>query len=580
MKKIFFFKRLRNFLLLMLVPMTFLMVLFSAHTANQIRKDLLEESQQTVSSINANLGQVITGASEQAKSISGNIRMSMALRHALLDEEVLYGDVLYLSSLRLALNSTVSASNYLESSYIYSFGGDRVVSSNNGLETLSAVEDQGWVDICNSMMDTEISCIKPRVVAKDKVNEHRILTICQRLFVQNNCIVMNINVDKLRENIDDLKINTYEIVYITDAQGTILASSGNSDEHGEQLIAELFRGEIPRESSWRKLVGEKVQITSVTSDNPTYYIISLLPKTAFWYGIKKEALQWAYVFLVAALMIILIAYSVTSRSFSNINEILDMFERAEKGLPVEAKKDVLRDEYEAILNNIVRMFINSSYLQLQLKEQQFKQENAELMALQLQINPHFLYNTLQTLDMQVKKTDPDGATGVIIRAVSDILKYALGDPGQNVTLKEELEYLKKYARIQEYRFGDFIIYYEIDDDVMDAEVFRLMLQPVVENSLIHGLRNLERKGYMKIVARQRDGWLKIRVVDNGHGMTKEELKELRDKLEKNEGSSIGLLNLNRRLILHYGRDSQIKVQTKKEYGTVVFFQIPYKKYLI
>ncbi len=580
MKKIFFFKRLRNFLLLMLVPMTFLMILFSVHTANQIRKDLLEESKQTVSSINTNLGQVITGASEQAKSISGNIRMSMALRHALLDEEILYGDVLYLSSLRLALNSTVNASNYLETSYIYSFDGDRVVSSNNGLETLSAVEDRGWVDICNSMTDTEISCIKPRVVAKDKVNEHRILTICQRLFVQNNCIVMNINVDKLQENIDDLKINTYEIVYITDAEGTILASSGNSDEHGEQLIAELFREGISKESSWRKLRGEKVQITSVASDNPTYYIISLLPKTAFWYRIKKEAMQWVYVFLVAALMIILIAYSVTSRSFSNINEILDMFERAEKGLPVEAKKDVLRDEYEAILNNIVRMFINSSYLQLQLKEQQFKQENAELMALQLQINPHFLYNTLQTLDMQVKKTDSDGATGVIIRAVSDILKYALGDPGQNVTLEEELEYLKKYARIQEYRFGDFIIYYEIDDDVMDAEVFRLMLQPVVENSLIHGLRNLERKGYMKIVARQRDGWLKIRVVDNGHGMTKEELKELRDKLEKNEGSSIGLLNLNRRLILHYGKESQLKVQTKKEYGTVVFFQIPCKKYLI
>ena len=154
------------------------------------------------------------------------------------------------------------------------------------------------------------------------------------------------------------------------------------------------------------------------------------------------------------------------------------------------------------MNNILMMFLNNTYLNIQLKEKQYRQQNAELTALQLQINPHFLYNTLQTLDMEARKLNDDGRISAVVGYVSDILKYSLTNPQKSVSLREELDYLKKYVEVQHYRFGDrFIIYYEVDDDVMDAEVFRLMLQPVVENSLLHALRGNER-GYMKVRARR------------------------------------------------------------------------------
>lgn len=128
------------------------------------------------------------------------------------------------------------------------------------------------------------------------------------------------------------------------------------------------------------------------------------------------------------------------------------------------------------------------------------------------------------------------------------------------------------------RFGDrFIIYYEVDDDVMDVEVFRLMLQPVVENSLLHALRGKER-GYMKVRARRIGDKVNLRVIDNGDGMTREELEALRKRIADRNSRSIGLTNLDRRLRLRYPEETGLRICSIKNFGTSVSFCIPYKKY--
>lgn len=158
------------------------------------------------------------------------------------------------------------------------------------------------------------------------------------------------------------------------------------------------------------------------------------------------------------------------------------------------------------------------------------------------------------------------------------LKYSLTNPQKSVSLREELDYLKKYVEVQHYRFGDsFIIYYEVDDDVMDAEVFRLMLQPVVENSLLHALRGNER-GYMKVRARRIGDKVNLRVIDNGDGMTREELEALRKRIADRNSRSIGLTNLDRRLRLRYPEETGLRICSIKNLGTSVSFCIPYKKY--
>ena len=254
-----------------------------------------------------------------------------------------------------------------------------------------------------------------------------------------------------------------------------------------------------------------------------------------------------------------------------------MFEDAEAGKTIERPRRKVNDEYDVIMNNILMMFLNNTYLNIQLKEKQYRQQNAELTALQLQINPHFLYNTLQTLDMEARKLNDDGRISAVVGYVSDILKYCLTNPQKSVTLREELDYLKKYIEVQHYRFGDrFIIYYEVDDGVLDSEVFRMMLQPVVENSLLHALRGNTR-GYMKVRARRIGDCVDIRIIDNGDGMTREELLALRRRITDRNSRSIGLTNLDRRLRLRYPGMNGLRICSIKNFGTSVSFQIPYKK---
>lgn len=582
MKRKFFLKRLQYFLIAMSLPMLLVFILLISSTVKQIDGKLKSENQQTISSVETNLGQVIYGAKEQSKAMAANIRMSMALKHALVENEVMYTDILYLDSLQMALGSTVSAYTYLESSYLYLVGGERVISSDKGLETIGALGDKGWLDVCNAVKEKEKSGIGIRVIDEGKINEHDVLTVCHRLAVQNGYIVLNLNMEKLQEMMERLKINEEAMVYLVDEEGHILVASDNAEQNHYQEIAGLFLRDkeeciLNLDQGWHRIGGQKMLLGMSEWTESQMQIVSMVPSSLFRKRIIEEMHGWLLMLFGAVAIVVFLAYSVTSQSFAHINTILDMFDSASKGVPIEGHQGVPKDEYDVILDNIVRVFINSSYLQLQLQEQKFKQENAELMALQLQINPHFLYNTLQTLHMEARKIDATGKTSRIIEDVSDILKYALGSSQEPVSLQEELNHLKKYVEVQNYRFGQFIVYYEVDEDVLDAEVFRLMLQPVVENSLLHGIRGLERQGYVKIWIKNKKGWLDIRVIDNGHGMSKKELEELRGRIEENKGSSIGLINLNRRLQLRYDSESKLKIQSKKDFCTCISFQIPYKK---
>ncbi|MBP1755830.1 MAG: signal transduction histidine kinase, LytS, partial [Firmicutes bacterium] len=139
-------------------------------------------------------------------------------------------------------------------------------------------------------------------------------------------------------------------------------------------------------------------------------------------------------------------------------------------------------------------------------------------------------------------------------------------------------YLKAYIEIQEVRFNNnIVIYYEVDDSLLEHSVFRLMLQPIIENSVNHGIRSTNARCCIKIKVRRKMNYICVDIVDNGCGMTKAVLKELKNKINDAKSKNIGLTNLNRRLILQYGEDSRLKILSKKDMGTVVSFRIPIRE---
>lgn len=181
----------------------------------------------------------------------------------------------------------------------------------------------------------------------------------------------------------------------------------------------------------------------------------------------------------------------------------------------------------------------------------------------------------------VEAAEQTSETNDVVRMtadLADILKYALTDPLQPITLEEEIGYLKKYIAIQHLRFGErFIIYYEVDERILQAPVFRLMLQPIIENSILHGIRYREGTGYIKLTVFERDGWIRFRVFDTGAGMSAERLKELRENINTFNVRNIGLANVNNRLKLYFGDEAGLKICSIEGQGTIVKFEIPKDK---
>jgi two-component system sensor histidine kinase YesM len=244
--------------------------------------------------------------------------------------------------------------------------------------------------------------------------------------------------------------------------------------------------------------------------------------------------------------------------------------------PFEVK---VKDEYGFILQNILKTFIEQKYLKLQLSQRKFEQKTLELLALQSQMNPHFLFNTLETINWRIVALNGlDCDASVMLQNLSDVLKYSLGSSDEYVTLFEEIVNTNSYIQILKARYHDkFNVKWQYDRELEHLKVIKLLIQPLIENSVYHGIKEKPGKSSIKIKIRMpRFDRLTITVIDNGTGMQKSRLDSIRSDLEahKRSDTHIGLFNTNRRLILAYGEEFPLTIKSKAGLGTVVHIEIP------
>lgn len=203
---------------------------------------------------------------------------------------------------------------------------------------------------------------------------------------------------------------------------------------------------------------------------------------------------------------------------------------------------------------------------------------AEYKALQSQINPHFLYNTLDTMS-SIASIQNCEIVSNLCQSLSNIFRYSLDIKHPYSTLAKEIVHLRNYIFVMNVRMREEVEYiFDIDDEVLQDAVPRISLQPLVENALNHGLKNKHGKKFIKIQARKEGDMLRIQVQDNGIGM---DATEMNERLQKNdtakveEGNSIGVLNINARLKMVYGSDYGMRIESKVGEGTTVILEVPH-----
>lgn len=573
MQKKFFMKRFRNYCLLLIIP-TFIVFLISFVVVNeQINKELDSRARNTLSNINTNLDFVVSSVVFQNDQLTNNSYMVLALKKLFKREpNIQYSDAIYLRNIKTMMQSIIQSYPYIQSVYLYLDGYDSFFSSQDGVMQFSGEEDQAWRQIYFNMDKGAKNQLESRVITFNG-KKKQVLTIYQRMLLLDGTVVMNLDVERYQELLDKILLNEEETVLFYNQDGGLLFSwSAGREGVPEEFRLSDYQIE-KKQNKWINVGGKPYLLHTEFNNQYSLNLVSLISFEAKTSRIFQMLKLFGLIFFINSVAMLFLAYFTTKRTFKQLYYMIQVFHDAESGIYPTEPKTEMRDEYDVIMNNIIYLFLQTVRLNTSLVQKQHEQEVAELTALQLQINPHFLFNTLQNVQMEIRKLDQDtGQANRILDYLSDILKYALADPMEKISLKEEVQYLKKYVAIQSFRFGEhFIAYYEIEEELMEMRVFRLMLQPLVENSILHGIRHKEGKGYVKVRIFKRNSRIHFRVVDNGVGMSKEELLNLKHSMEEINVYHIGLANVNSRLKLHFGEEAGIGIRSKKNWGCVMEF---------
>ncbi len=217
--------------------------------------------------------------------------------------------------------------------------------------------------------------------------------------------------------------------------------------------------------------------------------------------------------------------------------------------------------------------------------EQLTRKEAELKALQSQINPHFLFNTLEAINWMAQLHNVPEISSTV-SDLSDLMEASIGRDDRLISIAEEFRYADKYISLQKRRFGDRIeLIKDVHEEVVEVKIPRLLIQPLIENAVYHGIERIRGKGIVKLNAFKTEDKVSIEVIDNGAGMNRDELEQLNDRLsmdndtyfkklgEKKSGS-IGIENVNRRIKLFYGENYGLTIESEEGNYTRAVVTVP------
>ena len=530
----------RKLILLFVLASTVPILLLSVYSVYSTRSIL---RRNTESLVNVNL-----------KQIDDNLNISLDAYDDLLyqiytsDEVVEWVDKLNagedvavtVSQMRRFLRGLFYTKDYIRSISVLTENGTVIT-----YDMLSATTyDNSWMDnfsiseqeLMEYVINEQGTCVFDTEYATSFANEdyylfhmaHRIIDY-KKLTKRSGIVVMSLDERFLQSIMEQEENDSDESnCYIVGKQGQII--SFPSQNHIGEVIADIngdFSGRLATYKSSRELNR------------------AVLPAYTDLYGFHDDDLGWDIVYLVDQHRLM---NEMNIRGWVSVAVCVILLV-----ITLIALKDVLVKERES--NDIKR--------------------RAEITALEAQINPHFLYNTLDTINwMAIDKDEFDISNA--INTLATILRYAITNSNGTVTVEDETEWLKKYIYLQQVRLKNkFTSYINVDPTVREVKVHKLLLQPFVENAIIHGFRGAQDEYILKVSIEGMEDGLAISISDNGVGMDEQTVERLNMgmSVESDNKNHIGIENAITRIRMYYGENSNVEVSSKEGEGTTILMKI-------
>ena len=388
---------------------------------------------------------------------------------------------------------------------------------------------------------------------------------------------VDMNYSAISDLCNNNSIGNKGYIFVLDAEGNVIYHPKQQLMYGGLLtehIKEIMKCEedslIVRDGTEHKLY------TLSRSDKTGWTVVGAAYTSELLKNNKQAQIQYILAAILLVLGVLLISNILSREITKPLRRLTESMSRVEKGQFAKANVDVTMENEIGSLGKSYNLMTERIHtlMEQNVYEQKQKRKN-ELKALQAQINPHFLYNTLDSI-IWMSEAGQNDEVVEMTSALAKLLRQSISNDNEQVELRQEIEYVKNYLTIQKMRYQDKLEYtIEIEPDVCHVMIVKLVLQPIVENAIYHGIKYKGSKGTLRIRAYADGEDVCIAVEDDGIGMDETVLRNIFDKRKKaHKQNGVGIPNVQNRLKLYYGEKYGIIYESRCGEGTRAIIRIP------
>lgn len=383
-------------------------------------------------------------------------------------------------------------------------------------------------------------------------------------------ILVNLDIEKLKQLWSSIHFTDHTEFYLLDKENRLIYSSDQSDiGHHANTV---FKDHIKYEDSQEEVTidGKESFLLSSVSDVSGWRAVTVIPKSEL-FQLLNTILQLMLIIIAVGLLLSIVASIYIATSITKPLSVLEAkMQRVSEG-DLDVKVGLTGGDIGRISSTIDAMLQQIRGLISRIYTEESEKRNLEMLAMQSQIRPHFMYNTINVIKWMAKM---QGASGIeeALNSFSSVIKFTAKTEGDLVTVREETDFIKDYVQILDLRyFNKFEVRYEFDENVLEYKTLKFLLQPLIENAVFHAFDEIEDKGLLEVKVYQEDESLIFIVKDNGSGMSEGTLDDSQSAQKLN---SIGINNIQKRIELNFGGEYGLFLSSEKNQGTIAKIILP------
>ncbi len=550
------------------MPIIVLGAIYYYISFTSITNEIEKRNINTLNSISEAFEIILDEITATSLSMTTNYDMTKNLHDIMTTEKMDYYQSISYSYLKSFLNAQTITNSYIESLYIVFEDADSYFfSSSDGIVSAEKYRDASWV---SGLDFSQIGQYKSVVTTLD--NGSRALSFYYNFSFgspsSKGTIVLNVKLSYLKNMLRNIIDSDSQIAFIVHNNEILVVSDDTYQSELQEILA-----------SSSDFLPAKIAINDkdfIVSEHTSVHGINyyMLNDIHILYSTPRNIM---YIVIASSFILTILSciylYYLNYRQFVQLNGIIELLNSQSDTTLVTSKN---YNEYEHIVSSIKDQHLLQKYFETELSEKNYKQKYFKLIALQSQINPHMLYNTMESIKWKAcELTGNYNDVYKMLEYLAQIMRYSLNSADTFVSMGEEIDNTNNYIRLLKMRYPNkYTFIWDYPENIINYKSMRIILQPIIENAVMYGSSELLPSHFIRIRLRISGNMIKVRIFNNGRGISPKQLEAIRTKLqlENPPSKGIGLYNIHHRLKLQYG--TELAIVSRVERGTSISFSFP------